>query len=165
MRPPSAHAASPAVRTSRVGHDAGRPRITPGHRRQLHSLRRRAWCAPSMSAVVRGAITVAALALVVYYGSLFMGQRRLLYPRPRGPAVAPPVDGIVHVQLASGDGPVHVWHAPSRARSTSPRRAIVFAHGNGERAEDWLDQFGDVQAAGLDVLIVEYPGYGIAEGS
>jgi hypothetical protein len=118
-----------------------------------------------MSAVVRGAIIVAALALVVYYGSLFMGQRRLLYPRPRGPAAAPPVDGIVHVQLASGDGPVHVWHAPSRAPSTSARRAIVFAHGNGERAEDWLDQFGDVQAAGLDVLIVEYPGYGIAEGS
>jgi fermentation-respiration switch protein FrsA (DUF1100 family) len=118
-----------------------------------------------MSAVVRGAITVAAFALVLYYCALFVGQRRLLYPRPRGPAVAPLVDGIGHVQIASGDGPVHVWHAPSLARHASARRAIIFAHGNGERAEDWLDQFGDLRAAGLDVLIVEYPGYGIAEGA
>src|SRR5687768_16450237 len=118
-----------------------------------------------MSAMARSAMTVAAIVLLVYYGALFMGQRRLLYPRPRGPALARPVDGITHVQIGGADGPVHVWHAPSRARSTSARRAIVFAHGNGERAEDWLDQFGDVQAAGLDVLIVEYPGYGIAEGS
>lgn len=117
-----------------------------------------------MNAVARGAITVAALALVVYYGALFMGQRRLLYPRPRGPALAPPVDRIVHVQIAGADGPVHVWHAQSHAPNTSARPAIVFAHGNGERAEDWLDQFGDLQAAGIDVLIVEYPGYGIAEG-
>jgi uncharacterized protein len=108
---------------------------------------------------------VAALALVVYYGALFMGQRRLLYPRPRGPALARPVEGIVHMRIAGADGPVHVWHAPSHAPVTSAGPAIVFAHGNGERAEDWLDQFGDLQAAGIDVLIVEYPGYGIAEGT
>ena len=115
--------------------------------------------------MARGAMTVAALVLLVYYGTLFMAQRRLLYPRPRGPVLARPVDGIMHVQIAGSDGPVHVWHAPSRARNASSRPAIVFAHGNGERAEDWLDQFGDLQAAGIDVLIVEYPGYGIAEGT
>ena len=118
-----------------------------------------------MNAVARGAITVAAVALLVYYGTLFMAQRRLLYPRPRGPALVRPVDGVVHVQIGGADGPVHVWHAQSRAPNTSARPAIVFAHGNGERAEDWLDQFGDLQSAGIDVVIVEYPGYGIAEGA
>jgi uncharacterized protein len=118
-----------------------------------------------MNAVARGTIAIAALALVAYYGALFMGQRRLLYPRPRGPALAQPVDGFTHVQIAGADGPVHVWHAQSESVNTSGRPAIVFAHGNGERAEDWLDQFGDLRAAGLDVLIIEYPGYGIAEGA
>jgi pimeloyl-ACP methyl ester carboxylesterase len=118
-----------------------------------------------MSAVARGAIAIAAFALVAYYGALFMAQRRLLYPRPRGPALTRAVEGILHVQIAGADGPVHVWHAQSHAPNGSARPAIIFAHGNGERAEDWLDQFGDLQAAGLDVLIVEYPGYGIAEGA
>lgn len=118
-----------------------------------------------MTAIARGVMAIAALALVVYYGALFMGQRRLLYPRPRGPAPARPVDGIIHVQIASADGPVHAWHAPAHAVNSSARPAIVFAHGNAERAEDWLDQFRDLQDAGIAIVIVEYPGYGIAEGS
>jgi uncharacterized protein len=117
-----------------------------------------------MNAVVRGALLLAVLAVVAYYGLLFIGQRRMLYPRPRGPASTAPVAGVAHVEIPGPDGPVHVWRAPHRT-SDGPQPAIVFAHGNGERAEDWLDQFGDLQDAGLTVLIVEYPGYGIAEGS
>ena len=70
------------------------------------------------------------------------------------------------MQIAGADGPVHAWYAAiARIGNVSDDPAIVFAHGNGERAEDWLDQFRDLQDAGIDVLIVEYPGYGIAEGS
>ena len=105
------------------------------------------------------------LVFVMYYGTLFLAQRRLLYPRPRGPAVAQPVAGIEHIQLHDTDRPVHVWYAPPPGSEASRHPAIVFAHGNGERAEDWLDQFRDLQDAGISVLIVEYPGYGIAEGS
>ena len=108
---------------------------------------------------------VALLVLVGYYGALFLGQRRLLYPRPRGPLRAEPIAGIAHVQFAGVDGAVHAWYAPPRSSEAATHPAIVFAHGNGERAEDWLDGFRDLQDAGIAVLIVEYPGYGIADGS
>ncbi len=118
-----------------------------------------------MIAGARGAAVVAVLLLLAYYGSLFIGQRRLLYPRPRGPVRAQPSAGIEHVQIDGADGPVHAWYARADASEAATHPAIVFAHGNGERAEDWLDQFRDLQDAGIAVLIVEYPGYGIADGS
>jgi pimeloyl-ACP methyl ester carboxylesterase len=117
-----------------------------------------------MPAVVRLLIVVA-LAVAAYYVMLFVSQRRLLYPRPRGPVATQPVADVQHVRLETPDGPVHLWYASPPASTPAPHPAIVFAHGNGERAEHWTPAFRGLQDQGLGVLIVEYPGYGIAEGS
>jgi pimeloyl-ACP methyl ester carboxylesterase len=41
---------------------------------------------------------------------------------------------------------------------------IMFMHGNGELADDWVHEFEPARAAGIAVLLVEYPGYGRAPG-
>jgi uncharacterized protein len=117
-----------------------------------------------MSGIVRILIAVA-VAVALYYALLYASQRRVLFPRPRGPMAGPVVAGVEHVRLDGPDGPVHAWYAAPAAASPTPRPVIVFAHGNGERAEFWTPAFGPLQDAGYGVLVVEYPGYGIAEGS
>jgi uncharacterized protein len=117
-----------------------------------------------MPAVAR-LLIVATLVVAFYYVTLFLSQRRLLFPRPRGPVPSQSVAGVQHVRLQGPDAPVDVWYAAPKAATATPHPAIVFAHGNGERAEDWIREFRPLQDEGLGVLIVEYPGYGIAEGS
>ena len=42
---------------------------------------------------------------------------------------------------------------------------MIFAHGNGELADDWVDGFEPMRAWGWAVLLLEYPGYGDAPGT
>lgn len=116
-----------------------------------------------MSAAAR-VLIVAGFAVAVYYVMLYVSQRRMLFPRPRGIVAGQPVPGVQHMRLQGPDGPVHVWYA-APTRGIAPHPVIVFAHGNGERAENWTPAFRELQDEGLGVLIVEYPGYGNAEGS
>ena len=114
--------------------------------------------------VLARVLLLATIAVVFYYALLFVTQRRLLFPRPRDLVVAQPGAGVEQVRLRGTDGPVYAWYAAPMA-SAAPHPAIVFAHGNGERAEHWTAAFERLQDEGFGVLIVEYPGYGIAEGS
>ena len=41
----------------------------------------------------------------------------------------------------------------------------MFAHGNGELIDDWIDSFETPRAWGASVLLVEYPGYGRSSGA
>ena len=88
VRPPPAHAPPAAIRAPRLGHDARGPCLSHRSRAAVPALRRRARDAHRVNPVARGAAVVALLVLVGYYGALFFGQRRLLYPRPRGPLAA-----------------------------------------------------------------------------
>ena len=40
----------------------------------------------------------------------------------------------------------------------------MFAHGNGEQIDGWVNRFESARAAGIAVLLVEYPGFGRSEG-
>jgi hypothetical protein len=42
---------------------------------------------------------------------------------------------------------------------------ILFAHGNGETADQWVDEFGDLRRNGWSVVLLEYPGYGGVPGA
>ena len=41
---------------------------------------------------------------------------------------------------------------------------IIYTHGNGELIDHWVEPFARITAAGLGVLLVEYPGYGRSGG-
>ena len=117
---------------------------------------------PLMTVILLGLIGV-----LGYLGLAFALQRTVLFPRPVPPARSP-AEGRSDVEIAwiGPDRGVEVWYlAPARARGVRPVPVLVFAHGNGELIDYWLDEFDVVRSWGLGILLVEYPGYGRSTGS
>lgn len=113
-------------------------------------------------AIVRGA----GLALLVYAALMFVMQRRLAFPgtsreSPRPSATAPA--GVRQAWLDTSYGRVEAWFIGAAKPPESP--TAVFAHGNGELIEDWQVAMEDVAQSGINVLLVEFPGYGHSDGS
>lgn len=107
---------------------------------------------------------------VVWAGALFLGQRRLIYPRHLlnpVPAGAPAPEGGERIDLESASGPGLAWYLSPRHEDPAapPGPAIIFAHGNAELARDWVAAFRSFAREGVAVLLVEYPGYGEAPGA
>ncbi|HSR42832.1 MAG TPA: alpha/beta hydrolase [Longimicrobiales bacterium] len=142
----------------------------------------------------RRAVTWIALPAVVYLAwaaFLFLAQRSMIYPGARFPAPSEgvPGPGAETWTLATSSGPVEAWYHPprhprgdasrdGRGRATAadgreasptggagPAAAVLFAHGNGERIDDWAGAFRPLARAGVAVLLVEYPGYGRSAGT
>lgn len=109
--------------------------------------------------------SVGVLALVVLGWSLLVwfAQRSMMYPAPplpHGSGAATRPD-LVPLELETG---AEAWLLPAVERST-PGPAVIFAHGNGELIDFWLDEFEPLRERGVAVLLVEYPGYGRSPGS
>lgn len=112
------------------------------------------------------------LPVVAYLGwaaLLFVGQRRMLYPRhllrpPPDSATFP--EGVERIGLDTGTERVEAFYLPPAPGDASGGRpAILFAHGNGELATDWIGAYRSFALRGIPVLLVEYPGYGHSSGS
>jgi pimeloyl-ACP methyl ester carboxylesterase len=109
-------------------------------------------------------IRVAGLALLLYGLLMYTMQRRLAFPGTsrevsRQAASAPA--GVVQVWISTSFGPVEAW----LVRAADPNApSLIFAHGNGELIDDWADAMARVARAGANVLLVEFPGYGLSAG-
>ncbi|MEX2205259.1 MAG: alpha/beta hydrolase [Myxococcota bacterium] len=119
------------------------------------------------------ALLVLAIAGVAIVALLFRLQRAVLFPAPgaRGPEPDLAAYGAERVWLELGSGRSETWllaghggREPSAGREARGGPLLVFAHGNGERIDDWLDAFETPRAWGAAVLLVEYPGYGRSAG-
>lgn len=124
-------------------------------------------------------------AWLVWTGLAFLLQRRLLYP---GTAMAPvrPLDaetlpGVEPLWLEHEGGRVEAWflaagevggRGTGRAgdeietdRRARPGPALAFFHGNGEFIDDWVELLRPFpEQLGVNLLLVEYPGYGRSTG-
>lgn len=119
-----------------------------------------------------------ALAVVVGYGALvglaFAFQDRLLF-QPSSRLLATPSDtGMDYqtVRLDTEDGEtLHGWWIPAAdvSRETSPgefaKRTLLFFHGNAGNISGRLESVQQFHQLGLNVLIVDYRGYGESTGS
>ena len=125
---------------------------------------------------------VLVLAILGYFALMFFLQRRMAFPgtlrdSPRPTAFAPP--GVTQVWLEASFGRVEAWffssvgaegveaegvEAAGRGEGDVRGPTIIFAHGNGELIEDWQGEMERIAAAGLNALLVEFPGYGHSEG-
>ena len=108
---------------------------------------------------------VLALAILGYFTLIFALQRRMAFPgtfldSPRPTASAPP--GVTQLWLQASFGQVEAWFF--RAEGDVHRPTIIFAHGNGELIEDWQGDMEHLASAGLNALLVEFPGYGHSRG-
>ena len=106
------------------------------------------------------AILLAALALVA---ATFALQRPLMYPRPPRPARAPELPTGTERHWLGPASDVETWLLRPAAGS-DPFPLIIYTHGNGELIDHWIEPFSAITAAGIGVLLVEYPGYGRSGG-
>jgi len=105
-------------------------------------------------------LLVVLIIAVCGFGLLYVFQRKLLYPAPGGvvPTQFPP--GVEKHEFEAG----YSFYIPPPAPVTQPVPAIVFAHGNGEWASQWIEPFTELASHGIAVLLVEFPGYAGAPG-
>lgn len=93
----------------------------------------------------------------------FFAHSQIYYPTryPHGPWDAQAGLGAQDVWLASAGGVrIHGWWVPGR----DARVATVFFHGNGGNLSHRLLHIAEITAAGSDLLIIDYRGYGRSEG-
>ena len=110
----------------------------------------------------------AILIYVGYAGMVFVAQRGMLYPAPRSVGdieSAPLPRGVERILIHPEGSKTQAWFLPSPVTTSARLPVVIFAHGNGERIEDWWQAFGPLREAGVSVLLVEYPGYGYSEGT
>jgi hypothetical protein len=106
------------------------------------------------------------LAFLAYAAVMFVSQRRLVFAgsareSPRANA-SPPAAGVRQVWLRPSFGRVEAWYLQAEGDASGP--TVIFAHGNGELIEDWYGEMKSLRDRGVDVLMVEFPGYGFSEG-
>ncbi len=91
----------------------------------------------------------------------YFAQSALLYPAPTRsfPDTLP-----AKVEKISLKESYALLLESPQALDGSPRPLVIFAHGNGEAAYMWVNEFGELLTRGISVLLVEYPGYAGAAG-
>ena len=107
-------------------------------------------------------VVLLAIAFVLTY----IFQRKLLYPAQTGSEELVLPSGVERHDFAGRQG-YGIYIAPATANSGNPdgkSPAIIFAHGNAELAEQWVQGFMPLAEAGIGVMLVEFPSYGGAPG-
>lgn len=105
--------------------------------------------------------------LALGYGAVglfvWAAQDRLIYFPERELATTPRAYGFAYedVWLTTEDGVrAHGWFVPA----PSARATLLFLHGNGGNISHRLEKIAIFRRLGLNVLIVDYRGYGRSEG-
>lgn len=112
-------------------------------------------------------LTVLALGYAVLLVAVYVMQPRLLYlPRLAGmPAgETPRAIGLAYeeVWIDTADGVrLHAWYVPA----DPARGTLLFFHGNAGHIGHRLESIAQFHSLGLNVLIVDYRGYGESEGA
>lgn len=94
----------------------------------------------------------------------FLGQRRLLYfpERASEPEALQRAARLGLAPWRDGAGLLLGWR---RAVPTGPRPRVLLLHGNAGSALDRADYLPVLEAAGLEGILFEYPGYGPRAGA
>jgi fermentation-respiration switch protein FrsA (DUF1100 family) len=116
--------------------------------------------------VLRSTLRITA-ALLVAYAVVVVGlmtQERALIFQPPGPITLTPEDLKLRwepVDLTAEDGTrLSAWFLPH----DEPAATVLYFHGNAENLSSVGYTLGGMQAAGLQVLALDYRGYGASEG-
>lgn len=112
----------------------------------------RLWRVVALLALGLGALYVGGLTLV------YLGQRRLVFPAPAGPAPRCRAPGQYLVFEGPAGRRVHVVHFGAPPGEPT----LVVFHGNGDTLANMVPLLDGLARAGVGAYGVEYPGYGPA---
>ena len=110
---------------------------------------------------------IVSLIYVTYGVTLFTMQRSMMFPRryAQPPIKDVRVDNMRKVWLITAKGKVEAWYIPATDSVAGNKRpAVIFSHGNGELIDYCVEEFLPYNALGVDLMLVEYPGYGRSKG-
>jgi hypothetical protein len=115
----------------------------------------------TLAAVIAFLLLLLGLAVAV----VFFGQRSLIFPGSRALGTVAPEDvGGERIWLTASGERSEAWLLPPRnAGGAGP--LLIYAHGNGELIDHWVEAFEPARKRGAAALLVEYPGYGRSRGS
>jgi uncharacterized protein len=112
-------------------------------------------------------VLVVLLAVLVGIAALVRwAQVKLAFPAPPESAQIPGAlraAGGEAIWLEADGNRVEAWFLPAKVAGPAP--LILNMHGNGELIDQWAQHVAPLRAAGMGVLLVEYPGYGRSQGS
>ncbi len=116
-----------------------------------------------------GRVRVAAYIILVATLAYFMLSRlvdSVVFQPSRGIDLRPSDLGIEgeEVRLDSEGVRIHAFYLPATGPRQNPR-AILFLHGNAGNASHRLPNAAELARLGSDVLLIDYRGYGISEGT
>jgi len=109
-----------------------------------------------------------------YCTLLFFLQRHMLFPRdliqvPSSSQIS--IQGLEKLRIPAKQGNVEAWFIKPEFKKidleqqNKPLPALIFAHGNAEIIDFWVDEFKNITDMGIGILLVEYPGYGRSAGN
>lgn len=102
----------------------------------------------------------------VHHGLLYSIQRKLVFPgTSRDALAATELPDVERIEVEHGEGTTHGYLRLARGVAGGPAPLVVYAHGNAELAEEFWWQGEPYADAGLNVLVIEYRGYGSCGGS
>ena len=109
------------------------------------------------------------LLYAAYCGLLFVLQRHIIFPRyqiPQPPEADQQIAGIEKFWLTTDGGRVEAWFVPTGdSSSVKQHPVVIFGHGNGELIDFWPAELRNFSRLGVNLLLVEYPGYGRSAGN
>ena len=111
--------------------------------------------------------SVLALALAAYAGVaalMYFQQRQMIYLPSTYLETTPDQHGFEYedVTIESTNGNrIHGWFIPAPARAGT----VLFLHGNAGNVSHRMESIAILRTLGLDVLIIDYQGYGNSEGA
>ncbi len=121
--------------------------------------------------VKRVLVVTAAAVGALYMGFLcllFFMQGSFIYPgaKNRVDPVPPLGHGAEVLRMVTSEGNIEALFLPAMTGGgASSGPLVIFAHGNGEVIDYWIEALDGFRERGIGVLLVEYPGYGRSTGS
>lgn len=113
-------------------------------------------------------VLIIILIYLSFFAFVFFTQRSFIFPgtdlkAPQSLALPPRAEQLR--LSADGEG-VEAIYLPARRSpgEASKRPAVIYAHGNYELIGNRIDELRTYNDAGMDLLLVEYPGYGSSKG-
>ncbi|MEZ5497947.1 MAG: alpha/beta hydrolase [Steroidobacteraceae bacterium] len=108
------------------------------------------------------AVGIVAVIAALYGIAVWFAQPKLMFPLAGKGASPHPIDGAERVVVTIRAG--RVEHLVLKPGGDGAHPLVIFAHGNAETAGDWVNVLEPLRAAGIAVLILEYPGYAGSAG-
>jgi uncharacterized protein len=116
----------------------------------------------SARSLITPLLWIAAVLLVLFVLVRLVEASVAFYPF-RGESVTPGSENVpydVHAVTTSDGETLRLWHL----RREQPQAQVVYFHGNGGNLSVWADVFTELWRRGVDVIAVDYRGYGLSSG-